>query len=230
MDEHGFRDYRYERKCVVRSHCIHRVQIAMKLNQACFRERYPWRYVNNLYLDNLPLSSFRDAVDGVRDRCKHRIRWYGQLARRVSDAKLEVKIKRGLLGRKEAYSLPSFTIDKNLSHKTLRRLLIRSALPGRLGLHIRDLDAVLMNRYRRRYFESADGAYRITLDDRLEYYRVNKFSNPFLCRVMDGDNVVVELKYQPEHDDSAWKMLGQLGARVTRNSKFASGVERLYLW
>ena len=41
-----------------------------------------------------------------------------------------MKIKRGLLGRKETYSHDSFAVDKKLGHEALKELLMRSALPG----------------------------------------------------------------------------------------------------
>ena len=47
--------------------------------------RYPDRYINTIYLDNLDLESVRDNLAGVSDRVKTRIRWYDS----NSDSKLE---------------------------------------------------------------------------------------------------------------------------------------------
>lgn len=221
---------RYERKFVVTGQHVRDVIRRILTHPSLFRQKYPPRFVNSLYLDTWELPSFRDNTDGNRDRRKVRIRWYGDLTGEVLGAQLELKIKRGLLGRKLSYPLPPFRLGADFGAQVTRRILAAAALPAPLRLDATALDPVLLNRYLRRYFESHDGAYRVTVDDRLEYYRVDRYRNAFLGRWTDGTKIVVELKYGPEADPGASAVAHGLGLslRLTRNSKFAHGVGRIY--
>lgn len=184
-----------------------------------------------MYLDTWELASFRDNMDGNRDRQKVPIRWYGDLMGEILGAQLEVKIKRGFLGRKLAYPLPRFRFGGDFGAQVARRVLSGAALPAPLRLGATAMDPVLLNRYLRRYFESHDGAYRVTVDDRLEHYRVDRYRNTFVGRWTDGTRVIVELKSGPEADAGASAVAHGLGLslRLTRNSKFAHGVGRIYV-
>jgi len=41
-----------------------------------FKRSYPDRLVNSIYLDTLNLDDLRDNINGVKNRTKHRFRWY----------------------------------------------------------------------------------------------------------------------------------------------------------
>ena len=42
-----------------------------------FKEQYQNRKVNSIYFDDLNYSSIKQNLDGVSDKKKYRIRWYG---------------------------------------------------------------------------------------------------------------------------------------------------------
>ena len=68
---------RYERKFIADRLALAEVLALVKRHPAAFREAYPARNVNNLYLDSPDLRDYRDHVNGIAHRTKTRIRWYG---------------------------------------------------------------------------------------------------------------------------------------------------------
>ena len=90
---------------------IREIEALVNLHPAIFSQIYHPRFVNNLYLDSLSLNSYFCHVNGLKDRVKVRIRWYGDLFGPVDEPVLELKIKRGSLGRKESFPLASFRGD-----------------------------------------------------------------------------------------------------------------------
>lgn len=86
----------------------------------------------------------------------------------------------------------------------------------------------LLNRYRRKSFQSANGKYRITLDSELEFYPVSARHNTFLHKSVDFVTIIVELKYDLEADETAKWITDHLPFRMTKSSKYVSGMERLY--
>ena len=76
-----------------------------------FSEIFTERRVNNIYLDSMTFSNLKDNLNGVQNRIKHRIRWYGD-GLEIRNPILEYKIKKGELGYKEYFSLPDFRFDE----------------------------------------------------------------------------------------------------------------------
>ena len=91
-------EYRYERKFIVERLGDAQIRSLVQLHPAMFVMPYPPRWVNNIYLDTPELANYVDNVDGAVDRRKVRLRWYHGLFEPASQAMLEFKIKRGLVG------------------------------------------------------------------------------------------------------------------------------------
>ena len=224
------RPLRYERKFVVDALTLPEVEALVRFHPALFSEVYPPRHVNNLYLDSPDLASYVDNLDGVRDRAKVRIRWYGDLFGLVHRPVLELKIKQGLVGRKEAHELPAFLIDREFDSDRLARILSGAGLSERLRHSVTTLDARLLNRYRRRYFLSSDGRVRLTMDSDLDFYRVGPRDHAFVARWRDRECTILELKYDVEHEERAAQVASRLPFRMTKNSKYVGGLEAVNLW
>ena len=103
---------RYERKYAVSGISVHGVEEIIKNHPAFFKEIYEERYVNNIYLDTQNLTHYYDNVSGKSQRKKYRIRWYHDLSGEIKHPVLEVKIKNGLLGRKESYVLHHLEMEE----------------------------------------------------------------------------------------------------------------------
>jgi hypothetical protein len=90
------------------------------------------------------------------------------------------------------------------------------------------MSPVLLNRYRRRYFVSHDGRYRLTVDSELGYQAVARRLNRFPTWVGSDGRVIVELKFGLGDADGASRIASRFPFRVTRSSKYVLGVEALY--
>ena len=222
-------DYRFERKFFVADLTKREILDLIRLHPALFTEIYHERLVNNIYFDTRDFESYFAAMDGLAHRVKRRIRWYGDLLGRIDKPVLELKIKNGFVNRKEDHQLTPFALDEDYSFNTTVEIFKKSELPAKLKEEMIGLQPSLVNRYRRRYFMSANRQYRVTVDADLEYYRVKRHDNTFLDRWIDRDNVIVELKYANAEDRNADLISRRFPFRVTKSSKYCMGIERFYL-
>ncbi len=220
---------RYEIKLRVEQLDARQVCALIRLHPCLFRMPYPPRHVNNIYLDTPHLGNYYDHVNGAANRLKVRIRWYGELFGPIERPVLEFKIKRGLVGLKEQYPLMPFVLDQGLNRRYLQAVLRQSNLPAHVRLRLAGLQAVLVNRYYRRYFAAVDGRCRATLDTGMLFYGLAPLQNRFLHRHTDRRGLVVELKLQDGYERYADRVAGYFPFPVTKNSKYAQGVEAVCL-
>ena len=218
-------NFRYERKYIVpKSMSLRELVAIVKDNSALFREVFHERQVNNIYFDTNNYKYYFDNVDGVADRQKVRIRWYGDTLGAIQKPKLEIKIKNGLVGDKWTYDLNSFTLDSSITSRNLNILFLDSKLPRPIYEAVRTLNPTLVNSYTRRYFISADQKFRITLDYEVFYRNIKTRMNNFSKRPQSDPFNVVELKYGLEDDKLANGVSNQFPFRLSKNSKYVSGV------
>lgn len=225
MSERDAEGYRFERKYHITDLPTGEVEAWVRRNPLLFREPYPARTINNIYLDTPGRRSLFENYDGIADRVKARIRWYGPVFGEVKRPVLEFKIKRGMVGAKQAFDVVPFTVEQGMGAADVWRALDSSQLPEEVRRRLHDFEPVLMNRYQRKYFISADGLYRITLDWNLEFYRFDRHVNAFSSRVIDRQSTVLELKYSGDIDQIDDRVSGHFPFRVTRMSKFVTGMQ-----
>ena len=220
-------ELRHERKFLITDHSEKDVEQMIKLHPACFSEIFHQRTINNIYFDTLGFNNYYDNVEGETDRLKVRIRWYDDLLCKIEKPTLEFKIKKGLLGKKESYPLLPFTLDTNFSKTQIRQSISSEKTP----IHVRDLvnslKPSLLNCYSRKYFLSADGQFRITIDWELTYYRINYSGNTFLNRSVDYATTVLELKYDSSLETEAKQIGNHFPFAMTKSSKYLQGMERV---
>jgi SPX domain protein involved in polyphosphate accumulation len=222
-------DDRYERKFAVSELSNYEIEAILKLHPALFSQIYHRRYVNNIYLDSPDLQCYYDTAEGISNRLKIRVRWYGDLFGLINDPVLELKFKDGLVGRKEQYSLPSFHLDTCFQRDSIVCAIKGSNMPEALKQNLAIMDIALLNRYARKYFQSADGIYRITIDSELEFIKVGTHSNNFLNRWNESSITIVELKYALGYDGQANQITSFFPFRMTKSSKYANGLAILNL-
>lgn len=219
--------FRYERKFLVSELTGHEIEAIVKLHPALFSEIYQPRYINNLYFDSFAMKNYFDNVDGVADRIKVRIRWYGDMFGHIEKPILEFKIKKGSLGRKVSFPLQSFFIDENLQLDCIASVFESSDLPEDLRLNLCAVEASLLNRYRRKYFISGDKKYRITIDTELTFFQIANAR--FLHKYVDFASTVLEVKYDPAENKYARRITSHFPFRMTRSSKYVNGIDLAYL-
>lgn len=223
------RTYRYERKFLVDELLPHQVEAIIKLHPRLFYAPYPPRCVNNLYFDTPDMENYYDNVNGATHRRKVRVRWYGAPFGEVSRPVLEIKVKDGLVGTKYTHSLVPFCLERGFCNHDFRSVAMNSGLPENVRCNLRNLDVVLFNRYYRSYYATRDGHFRVTLDSEMAFHKANgAFGNAFIHHQINYRDLVVELKYEVDQEPHADRVASFFPFRVTRNSKYVEGIERVY--
>ena len=225
----GVREFRYERKFFIDQVDAPQAIGLIRAHPAMFSEIYPPRWINNIYLDYPWMENYYDNVDGMVERRKVRVRWYHVLFRQIDHPVLELKIKNGLVGTKAQYPFPAFTLDKVFSEHYFMEKARQAELPAPVKALMATQTPVLLNRYLRWYFATPGQKFRVTVDTSLTFYKLNKFSNRFMGKVVDHRDIVVEMKYQVEDDLLAQRISASLPFRMTRSSKYVQGVEGTYI-
>lgn len=220
--------FRYERKFIVEGTDAHQIRAMIRLHPALFVESYPPRWVNNIYFDTPELENYQDNVNGAVDRRKIRLRWYHGLYAETDCSTLEFKIKRGLVGRKIQYVLGPFHLAEQFGTKALQAYFQNAFLPPNVMLMIRDQEPVLVNRYKRWYFATLDGRFRVTIDAEMAFYHISQHDFAFRYRYTPNRTSIVELKYQHADDIYAGKVAAFFPFSMYKNSKYVMGMESVY--
>ncbi len=214
---------RYERKFVLpHTDCDLALKI-IRLSKGCFKEAYPTRCVNNIYLDTLNRKCFESNIRGDASRFKVRIRWYGDDVEQIKNPVLEIKAKEGLSGYKIVFPLTDFKFKECADQKFLPNLIACCDINDYIKEELRGYEVALLNRYQRHYHESFDRHFRLTLDFDLEYSVLIKgVKKGFLSN--NARNHVLELKYAPHNDREANQMTQNFPFRLARHSKYVNGI------
>lgn len=221
-------NYRYERKFTVpENFTLKTLEQFVKRNKALFREVFHVRQVNNIYFDTVAYNDYFDNVLGVSDRKKIRIRWYGDTFGEIKKPVLEIKIKKGLVGDKWSYKLQPFVLDNNFDNDIIQSIFKVSNLPLPILESVKMVSPTLLNSYSRKYFLSADNKFRVTLDFKLLYHKIDKRFNNFNFVPASDENKIIELKYGLLDDETANAISTQFPFRLNKNSKYVNGVNTI---
>ncbi len=221
-------DYRYERKFLVQTLALRDLEAIIARNPGAFSEIHAQRRINNIYLDDGALGNYFTSVDGVADRYKARIRWYGESMRFAHNPVCEIKEKRGLTGRKWRFALGDFSLDQVRLGDAIFDAILTADMPADFSGLVRSLKLILLNRYWRKYYQSADKRFRLTLDWDMEFFEINSRKNLFLRTWTDRTVSVVELKYHPADDADVATITNSFPFRLSKSSKYVTGVKHLY--
>jgi hypothetical protein len=219
---------RYERKFLISELDRYELESIVKLHPAIFSEIHHQRFINNIYFDTISMSNYLENVIGMSRRLKVRIRWFADLFGLVEKPVLELKTKEGLLGGKARFPLEPFYLDRDYSLNAQQDIFAKSGIPDVLAKHLKSLRFTLLNRYSRKYFESANHKFRITIDFNMEFYKIDPTNNSFTEKNVDHINTVLELKYSDKHDEEARHITNYFPCRMTKSSKYVSGMETFF--
>lgn len=218
---------RYERKFLAPEHTPSGVLAAVRRHPALFREAYPARRVNSLYLDTPARQDYFEHVNGAPSRVKTRIRWYGNPDGLIEKPALERKSKHGLVSGKLVFPLPPLSAGNGIAPPDLNAALDRAALPPELRLVLRYLQQAVVVSYLRHYLQSADGCFRLTLDSQLRFSGVNPGTGNLAPAQPRPFPVIIELKFDPRFAGHAALAANAWPYRLSRCSKYVLGIERL---
>jgi len=219
-------EYRYEKKYAVRGLSLCEVLRLLKHNCGFFKEIYSTRSVNNIYLDTIDYDNYLDNIEGNTNRVKIRIRWYGDLFGLIEKPVLEVKVKKGGVGKKISLPIDPFFISKNKKIDEIYQGV--NLLKYGVAIDMKQLFPALMNRYTRKYFLSEDGRYRVTVDSEQDYYKINRAFDKIGRKHHNDEVVILELKYDVTDEADASAISTSFPFRVTKSSKYVSGLQTVF--
>ncbi len=224
----NFEKSRFERKFMIQDMHYHEIVQQIRNNRAAFLSLHHPRYINNIYFDTNDMDFFTDNVSGKGSRKKARIRWYGDLMGDITKPVLEFKMREGMVGNKLSFPLMPFILDNNFTGDYIQDIFRSSDLPDWAEAIMIMLKPSLLNRYHRQYFISFNNNFRLTIDDKLNYFVIGSGLNSFMEK-HTCDNIIVELKYDQVHDgkDAAY-VTNNLPFRLTKSSKYVNGFELLH--
>ena len=218
---------RYERKYKIDKMHASSVKQAIRMMPHGFKRAFEDRVVNNIYFDNPDYVKLRENRDGIANRNKLRVRWYGKEL--GDDLTLEIKGKKNELGTKEHFKIDLNSIN-NLGELT-------EAV--KISCHKKDakMYPVIINQYQRSYFVTADKKIRITVDEKLRFFplfnkslsislnQINEFKSHLWY---ETPSVILEMKYEKDAFERANKIGQILPFRLTKYSKYAMGLQHLF--
>jgi VTC domain len=199
-----------------------------ELHPACFGDSFPARWVNNVYFDTHDYHAFRQNLLGSSSRQKVRYRWYGQ-DELPSRGALEIKCRRNFFGWKLCCAIDSAPCLPGDSWRDVRRkLLPQLTVAGRVWLEANP-QAVILNRYFRRYLVSHDNRVRVTIDDQQSVYDQRYKPYPNVRHAANLPTIViVELKLDRVDRAHGARVIQGLPLRVSRHSKYVIGVRWIH--
>ncbi len=218
--------WRHELKYVVTQYTDNEVIVMIKKHPEMFTEIFSKRDVNNIYFDTAMFEAFSDNVIGISERIKMRVRWYGDTFGCVKKPILEFKVKKASAGRKELYSVPSFSLNEGTLSNEIIDLIKKtkglSYLARKVSLKT---FPVLINNYTRRYFLSSCGRFRITYDTNIGYYDFNKKNK----KSLKTQQKILEIKFNCEDYDNVKDITSSFQFRMNKNSKYVNGISNLIM-
>lgn len=153
--------------------------------------------ITSVYFDDYRDSCFRESMDGVRERCKYRIRIYDSS---FDVIKLEIKYKKNSRISKLSQRITLEEMQTLLKGECVIREAEQDDCLGRMNLAIRTkkLAPVVIVEYDRTAFVYEPGNVRITLDRNLRYStNIEDFisGKKEVYRKLPEENRVIEIKY-----------------------------------
>ena len=182
-----------------------------------FSVHYPKRQINSLYFDDLNYSSINENLDGISEKKKYRIRWYGS-KNKLNNPVFEIKIKKNFENYKKLFNLKELNNLFIFKYKNLD--FTKEFLNNKYRFN-KTIYPVLTTHYDREYFISNNGLIRATLNYNLQSVFV-KENNDLNINRNYYPNIVLEIKYDVDLDKYVRENIKSISARLSKNSKFVN--------
>ena len=206
--------YRYERKYLIPKNNLQ--DFIRTIFSLGFSSMYPVRRINNIYFDNYDFSSAIQNIEGLSERKKYRIRWYGSKFANSTKV-IEIKIKEEFLNKKENLKIPSIRLDSmdnvNPFYNKIKNQIYKTGSYKIYNLMNRRIPT-LFNSYERMYFVDIQKNIRITVDSNLEFF------SPITKLSFREKFIIIEAKY--DIDTTFINHFNNLS--YTRYSKYVKGI------
>ena len=212
--EKNHKNFRYERKYLIARSKVPEMLRRLYING--YHEIFNTREINNIYYDNFLLDSYYENIDGLSNRKKYRIRWYGKTYE-ISDKKLEIKVKSEFLNIKKTINLGSFKFESPIDSNLKKISIITKNELRELSINT-DIFPVLKNNYTRNYYLNKNKNIRVTIDKDMCFYSFQSKKKAIV-----RGTCIVEFKYSKK---DAFAINDLYDLRLNKSSKYVYGVEQ----
>ena len=207
---------RFERKWVFDSIDYNQLFILLNRSKFSFSNQFHDRQVNSIYFDDVYYSSIKQNIEGISEKKKYRLRWYGDF-KYIRNPIFEIKIKKEFQVIKKNFDLPNNIIFNLLNHNDIEKIKL---LINKNFNFINKIYPVLTTHYLRSYFISSNKLVRSTVDRNLKSLLLHKNRN--LNIIKEYKDIILELKYDLNLDKYVRNNLSEMSARFSKNSKFVN--------
>ncbi len=223
-----FQQARLELKFVGDESQRNRIMLWLKSQKLLFQRHHPNRKVHNIYFDTLDLQGFHDNLAGISRREKCRVRWYGEENWPV-ECDLEIKQKRNNLGIKKRYPLTLSSLTPNI---TWRQIISSQRTPEVRYWLTKFPQTILINQYCREYFATKNELIRLTIDSNIKVFDQRYKLKPNLTRLSRTfpNHIIIEFKFAKSERDVMQNYINCFPLKISRSSKYITGVRSLLLY
>ena len=208
---------RFERKWIFRNGNYLSLINALIRSKLYFEPHFPKRHVNSIYFDDNKYSSVIENLDGVSNKKKFRVRWYGN-QKIINNPIFEIKSKRGFETKKTSNKINEL---KNLKFPNMENLeFIKNTVNKKLNLK-KTIYPLLTTAYEREYFISHDRKIRATIDYNLKSIFLKNMSQLDIIKNFNSI-CILEIKYSTKLDKYVRGNLKDITLRLSKNSKFVN--------
>ena len=215
--------HRFELKSMIKGRLIDDLMLNLSLHPSSLRKIYPDRTINNIYFESNNYLSLNDNIDGISNRKKLRLRWYGN-KESPDNLCIESKCKLNGYGWKKKQLINSSVclvkswrqIKSNLEsqvHDNFTRLALSFSHP------------VIINSYKRQYFGDFNESIRITVDTEIRYFDQRFYKKPnFHINALADENLIVEIKSNRKNRKFLESFLQNFSFPISKNSKYVTAM------
>lgn len=219
---------RFEKKIVLRASDAKIVKDFLKIKVPGLSTPFPDRFINNLYFDSFDFKSARQNIEGIGDRKKLRLRWYGNKGFSGADCFLECKAKETNLVLKEVFSVGKISEKVASDLSKVNEWLLSRPLPMYMREWLQSQSIAIFNSYCRKYLLSRSGAVRLTIDENIKSLPIINSRVPAInlekMLLKRHQGTVIEVKYNPAYEVEATAIMKRLELPVTKFSKYVAGL------
>jgi len=207
---------RYERKWVFDSIDHNQLFILLNRSNFSFINQFSDRQVNSIYFDDENHTSIIQNIDGISEKKKYRLRWYGDF-KIITNPTFEIKSKKGFEVSKKNFDLPKMSNLNLFDYNDIEK--IELLINGNFNFKNK-LFPILTTHYLRSYFISSNKLVRSTVDRNLKSLLLYKNRN--LNIIKEYQDIILEFKYDLNLDEYVRNNLGNISSRFSKNSKFVN--------
>lgn len=219
-------EYRFEKKFIIPFPYQDFIYEIISNSPSRFVEIFEERVINNIYMDTLNFDIFKENIDGLSNRNKLRIRWYGKKYGTLK-ATIEIKTKKGKVGKKTCFKIDNFCFNAKSNFTDIQNEILKNKIPHSLKEDFFKSYPTLFNRYSRRYFLSHDNKIRITVDFRIKNYKISNSPNNHILFPYSIPPMIMEVKYSSKEDIGKNIISSNLPFRSSKYSKYINGIFHL---